>query len=174
MFKTWPCIFCGSLSDTKDYICSRCDPMKDKRILTVEDIQRLEKEQENEKKAKRKKILIVEEDRPFALAMTLLFGKNNYEAVISPGGYDGVSAVYREKPALLVLAAVMSKMPGYDFLRHLDEQGFPTNKLPMIVTSSRADMEGMFDPWNINAFLVKPVQPNELLAHVQAVLGKDA
>lgn len=172
MNKTWPCIYCGSLSDTQGYVCSRCDPLKDKRILTVEDIQRLqEAEAQKGKREKKRKIVIIEQDKSFALSMAIFFQRSGYEAIVADSSFDGLSVVHREKPAVLILGAMMSPLSGYDFLSRLYEKGFSTDRTAVIVITDWEDTQGMMGPWNIQAFMQKPVNPDELLREVERALN---
>jgi len=88
------------------------------------------------------------------------------EEAISGG--EALEKVYSGKYDLLLVDVNMPKMDGYSFLREL-RQSEDLDPMPVLMITTEggvADMDRGFQA-GCNMYLVKPVDPDELLAYVE-------
>jgi two-component system chemotaxis response regulator CheY len=87
-------------------------------------------------------------------------------------GIEGLEKALQTPFDLYVVDVNMPKLDGYGFLRELRSQAIPQAPAIMISTESAArDQEQAFAA-GANAYLFKPVKPEQLLLHVRLLLGE--
>ena len=84
---------------------------------------------------KKKKIVIVEDDRFLSLVLKGRLEKEGYEVIPAYDGAEGLELIKKELPALVVLDLVMPKMTGFELLEKLsiDPQ---ISRIPVVVASN--------------------------------------
>ena len=114
-------------------------------------------------------ILIVDDDRlSVELAKHTLDGKG-YELVIARDGLEALEALKKRTPDLILLDVQMPKLDGYGFIRQkTSDPAF--SKIPVIVLSAMGKTEPLFKRYGVKAYLVKPLNPQDLIEKVQALL----
>ena len=117
------------------------------------------------------KLLIAEDERDLAEALTVFFEKNQFtvDAVYdgqdaydyaSGGGYDAV-----------ILDVMMPKMDGVEVLRRLRADGFSAPVMMLTAKAEKDDRVAGFDA-GADDYLPKPFAPDELLSRVRALLRR--
>jgi two-component system chemotaxis response regulator CheY len=108
-----------------------------------------------------------------------------YRAALEPDGYEideamnGLEALEKllMRPAdLLIVDINMPKMDGLTFLRRLRRGDAPNATTPALMTSTEAkasDMDAAREA-GANFYLVKPIAPETLRAHVTLMVGRRA
>jgi len=83
-------------------------------------------------------------------------------------GYEGLEKVYAGKFDILLVDVNMPKMDGYSFLKEVRRAGDlePVPALMITTEAGVGDMDRGFRA-GCNMYLVKPVEPAELLAYVE-------
>jgi DNA-binding response OmpR family regulator len=107
-----------------------------------------------------KKILIIDDDSSFASTMSDRLDFEGYEVVTASDGSEGLDAVERERPDLIVLDILMPKLNGYAILKMLKSRN---NKAKVIICTGRSDVMDAVKGEGISGFLVKPFDPIELV-----------
>ena len=79
-------------------------------------------------------ILVVEDDAPTRDMLRHVLEKEGWKIALAANGREGLAALDREKPALVLLDLMMPVMDGFEFLRNLREDG-KWNDLPVVVLS---------------------------------------
>lgn len=117
-----------------------------------------------------KKILIVDDsptDRHFFVE---ILSKQGYQCVIAESGEEGIAKSRSEQPDLILMDIVMPGTDGYKATRAIvrDEA---TKHIPVIICTSRHQETDRL--WGMRQgakdFLVKPINPKELLAKIAAL-----
>ncbi|OGG60472.1 hypothetical protein A2765_00025 [Candidatus Kaiserbacteria bacterium RIFCSPHIGHO2_01_FULL_56_24] len=122
----------------------------------------------------KKKILIIEDDPFLGDVLTQKLQHEGYEITLVQDGAEGLSAISRVKPDLILLDIILPTMSGYEILekKHADPLIAP---IPTIIVSNsgqpveitRALALGVHD------YLVKAqFDPEEVLSKVRASLGE--
>ncbi|MFA7682528.1 MAG: response regulator [Candidatus Peribacteraceae bacterium] len=87
---------------------------------------------------KKKKILIVEDERPLAHALELKFAHDGFETHIATDGEDAICMAKKFKPDIILLDLIMPKVDGFTFL---EEMKRIKCKTPVIVLSNLGQEE---------------------------------
>lgn len=125
------------------------------------------------------KILVIDDDRDFAEAVTTLLEAKGYQVVYAPEGTEGFQKAKEEKPDLILLDVMMThKSEGFDVSRSLQSEE-TTRTIPVVlVTGIRREMNLPFgfepdkDWLPVKAVLEKPVAPEVLLKTVSEHIRK--
>lgn len=120
------------------------------------------------------RILIVDDDGGFrALVATLLTDAGLGEAVEAATGSEALAALREERPALVLLDVLLPDISGFQVCRTLrDEFG---EDLPVIfVSGERVEPADRAIGLLVGAddYLVKPVDPDELLARIRRAITR--
>ena len=88
---------------------------------------------------------------------------------MEPGSlYDVLAALHAHRPALVITDYEMPACNGESLLRALREDA-ALRDLPVIVLSAHreADLVARLSRWNLAAYVLKPIRPEELVEKVQ-------
>ncbi|HMB65949.1 MAG TPA: response regulator [Patescibacteria group bacterium] len=104
--------------------------------------------------AKKDKILIIEDEKPIAKALTLKLKKEGLESQVAANGQEALDLLDKEKYGLLILDLVMPKMDGFDFLEEIKKKNID---IPIIVSSNLSQDDDIKKAKELGAsdFLVK-------------------
>jgi twitching motility two-component system response regulator PilH len=117
-----------------------------------------------------KKILVVDDSPTERHVMVELLTKNGYQVVTAESGEEGVVKAKAELPDLVIMDVVMPGLNGYQATRTLtrDED---TKNIPVLMCTSKGQETDKI--WGLRQgaqdYLVKPVNPEELLAKIAAL-----
>jgi DNA-binding NarL/FixJ family response regulator len=119
--------------------------------------------------------LIADDDERFRELVSSLLSRMGWETFVAATGEEALAAVHRELPALVLLDVCLPGLTGYEVCRELrDEFG---DELPIVfVSGERTDSYDRVGGLLLGAddYLVKPLDPNELLARVRRLLARSA
>ncbi|UCE51784.1 MAG: response regulator [Desulfobacterales bacterium] len=131
----------------------------------------------------RKKILIVDDELDMRIFLCNLLGNCGYEPIDTGDKTEGIQKAKREKPALIILDAMMPKEGGIQMYRELKEDE-DLKKVPVIMVStidkktfsfyqkfqSTPRDKGVPEP---GAYLEKPLEAEELIQLVHTLTTTD-
>ena len=119
------------------------------------------------------KILCIEDDIDMINYIRLILGKAGYEVIGAEGGAEGLEAMRREQPDLILLDLMMPGMDGAEVLLRKKEDETIRN-IPVIALTA---LDSPFDQimWlartDLQDFIVKSKLPRrELIARIERVL----
>jgi CheY-like chemotaxis protein len=122
------------------------------------------------------KILVVDDDPDFVEYMRTVLESSDYRVVSAGNGEQGMLALTREKPDLVVLDVIMSSvLDGLSMSQRMAED--PDLKhVPVVMVTSIANTDylALFptdESIHIDAFLTKPIAPAELLRQVDRLVA---
>ncbi|RKZ35949.1 MAG: response regulator [Gammaproteobacteria bacterium] len=117
------------------------------------------------------KILIVDDSPSYQTTMKQSLEKNGYDTLVATNGEDALAAAKNDKPDLILMDVVMPGMSGFQATRKLNQDP-DTASIPVIIVSSKDQETDKI--WGQRqgaiAYLVKPVEEQELIATVKSVL----
>jgi DNA-binding NarL/FixJ family response regulator len=119
------------------------------------------------------KILVIDDDTKMRQHMAALLMTEGYLTVEARNGREGLELARREKPALVICDISMPEMNGHRVLETL--RGDPaTAHLPFVFLTGWGEREDLRTGMNLGAddYLVKPVEPTELISTVAARLRR--
>jgi two-component system nitrate/nitrite response regulator NarL len=118
-------------------------------------------------------VLIVDDDANYRAFVSSLLERVGYRTSEASSGEDALTAVRAERPACVLLDVLLPSVTGYEVCRELrDEHG---EALPIIfVTGERTEPGDRVAGLLLGAddYVVKPFDPDELLARVRRVIAR--
>ena len=116
-------------------------------------------------------VLIVEDDPNIADLLHLYLEKDGYTTEIAPDGGKAVEKFRQIQPDLVLLDVMLPVMDGWELTREL-RRCYP--RLPIMLVTARDTIEDKRTGFTSGAddYLTKPVDLDELLLHVQALLRR--
>jgi DNA-binding NarL/FixJ family response regulator len=120
-----------------------------------------------------KKILIVDDDITLRTAMIRYLQNRGYLVQDAASGVEGLITFEKDPPDLVVSDVMMPEMDGYEFCRRL--RATRSGQLvPFIFLSSRKELDDRIQGHQMGAddYLVKPFEPKELVAKIEAQLER--
>ncbi|WP_165000406.1 response regulator transcription factor [Anaerophilus nitritogenes] len=118
----------------------------------------------------KRKILIVDDDIYICELIEMYLKKEGYKVCVA---YDGVSVIEKfkeETPSLVILDIMLPKMDGWDVCREIKK----ISNVPIIMLTAKGDTFDKVLGLKLGAddYIVKPFEPRELIARVEAVLRR--
>lgn len=117
------------------------------------------------------KILIVEDDRPVAQTLQLLFVSYNYAVDLAVDGEAGLEMAEASEYDLILLDIGLPKLDGISLCQYLRAGGFQS---PILLLTGQGETQQKAIALNSGAddYVVKPFDAEELVARVQALLRR--
>jgi DNA-binding NarL/FixJ family response regulator len=123
-----------------------------------------------------KQILCIEDDAETAALIAEDLQERGYIVQIATGGHEGVSAIIKSAPDLVLCDINMPDMSGFDVMQCLTTLAPPQRAVPFIFLTARKDRDSELKGRRLGAddYVAKPVDFEILAAIVEARLGRGA
>ncbi len=120
-----------------------------------------------------KKILIVDDDLESLKLVGLMLQRRGYEIIAAHSGGQALSKAKTENPDLVILDIMMPGVDGYQVCQQLRADP-DTALLPVIMFTAKTLVGDKVAGFQAGAddYLTKPIHPNELVSHVEALLQR--
>ncbi|MFB4168554.1 response regulator transcription factor [Virgibacillus sp. JSM 102003] len=117
-------------------------------------------------------ILVVEDDPMIRELVKIHLEKNDYDVIEAADGEEAKGVFLEYHPCLVILDLMLPKVSGEDFCAWVREQ--ERNEVSIIMLSAKAKIEDKIEGLKMGAddYVTKPFDPDELMAHVEAVLRR--
>ncbi|QII38303.1 response regulator transcription factor [Rouxiella badensis] len=117
-----------------------------------------------------KRILIIEDDADAADVLSAYLSRENYAISVAGDGPTGLEMSERLKPDLILLDVMLPGMNGTEVLAAVRRRG----NTPVIMVTAMSDIPDRIGALRYGAddYVVKPYNPGEVVARVQAVLRR--
>ncbi len=118
------------------------------------------------------RILVVEDDRDLNRAVCSYLNKNGYEAVGCLGADEAYDAMYGGNIFDLIISDIMMpRIDGFEFAETIREQN---QNIPILFMTARDDFAAKQRGFKvgIDDYMVKPVDLDELLLHIGALMRR--
>jgi DNA-binding response OmpR family regulator len=116
-------------------------------------------------------ILVVDDEDDIRAVVRLTLTRAGFEVREAADGESALSSVEEELPDLILLDVLMPGIDGFEVCRQLraDER---TAELPILIYSAKSDAQSRQDGLDAGAtdYLMKPLRPEHLIAHVRRAL----
>ncbi len=116
-------------------------------------------------------ILVVEDDERTLKLLGQVLRRGGYQSALAKSGLAAVQLLKRAVPALILLDLKMEPMDGFELLALLKK--YPVSaSIPVVILTGR-DNPYYIDRaigFDVEDYLIKPIQPRDLLKKVGAVL----
>jgi DNA-binding response OmpR family regulator len=121
--------------------------------------------------AKKKKVLIIEDEENIANAQKLILGEH-YEVSVAYDGDEGLEKIKRMKPDLIVLDLMLPNRGGYEICFNMQQDPELSHIKVLMVTALNQPVDrekGVLV--GTDAYLTKPFEPAQLLSEVKRLLS---
>ena len=125
--------------------------------------------------AKRKRILVIEDDRLSLIVMRQLLTAQGYEILQSSRGWDGINRARNEQPDLIVMDIKLPDICGLDATLLLKNE-HQTKDIPIIAVTACVTPGDKANALKsgCDAYIAKPVNMKNLLGTVEAFLSSSS
>ncbi|MFS0577306.1 response regulator transcription factor [Sporosarcina sp. 179-K 3D1 HS] len=116
------------------------------------------------------KILVIEDD-PYICDLIILYAeKGGYKVSIANDGMTGLEMYHDSPPDLVILDIMMPEMDGWEVCKEIRRY----DKTPIIMLTGKGESYDKLKGFDLGTddYLVKPFDPNELMARIKAVLRR--
>ena len=125
---------------------------------------------------KKRKILLIDDDRDFLMATKLILEKNGFEVLTAESGKTGVDTIRSAGPDLAIVDMMMETWgEGFSVISEVRAMEGKQD-LPLIILSG-VDLQGPYQSFEpseqfpkVDLILHKPVKADDLIKHVKALL----
>ena len=119
------------------------------------------------------KIVVIEDEPDILELLQFNLGREGYEVASAGTGLEGLAAVRRELPDLVLLDLLLPGIDGLDVCRQLRSDP-ETRDVPIIMVTAKREESDVVLGLGLGAddYVQKPFSPRELVARVRAVLRR--
>jgi two-component system response regulator VicR len=122
----------------------------------------------------KKKVVCIEDEPEMIDLVKLILGRKGFDLTGAMGGREGLEAVRRIKPDLVLLDLMMPDMDGWEVYQQMKADD-ELMDIPVIVVTAKAqsiDKVLGLHIAKVDDYVTKPFGPQELLQSVERVLSK--
>lgn len=121
-------------------------------------------------------LVYIEDEQEMIDLVRLILSRKGFEVIGANGGREGLEAIHKHVPDLVLLDLMMPDIDGWDVYQQMkaDES---TRNIPVIVITAKAqniDKVLGLHIAKVDDYIAKPFSPQELLDSVDKVLGQEA
>ncbi len=113
------------------------------------------------------KILVVEDEKNLRLLYKHDIEQDGHTVVMAANAVEGLEAIERESPDLVVLDI---RMPGMDGLEAMGRILERHPKIPVVLNSAYSSYKDNFMSWAADAYIIKSADTTELRTKVRELL----
>jgi len=118
-----------------------------------------------------KKILIIDDEADLTQMIGFQFKSKGFEVQSAGDGVEGLQKVREFRPDLIILDMNMPRMGGIEFYSKIcGPNGKPM--FPVMVLTARANVQGLFKDLEIDGFMIKPFEIDQLIAEAELIIKK--
>ncbi|HLR69390.1 response regulator transcription factor [Virgibacillus alimentarius] len=117
-------------------------------------------------------VMVVEDDKMIRDLVSIYLKKNDYHVVEACDGEEAQEVFLEHHPCLIILDLMLPKIGGEEFCTWVRER--EGNDVSIIMLSAKSQIDDKISGLKLGAddYMTKPFDPNELIAHVEAVLRR--
>ena len=119
----------------------------------------------------KEKILIVEDESTSRALLDATLEKAGYQVFQARDGEEAYQVAMGVRPDLIISDIVMPGVDGNQLIRRVRESEFG-KKILFIVLTSRSRMQDYFEMMDVQDFIAKPFDPQDLISRVERVFDK--
>lgn len=123
--------------------------------------------------AQKKRIILLEDEEDIAALIKLQADIAGYNLHVEVDGVNGLKAIEREKPDLVVLDIMLPGLNGFDVCRRMRTNP-ELKKIPIVIISAKNDELDMVLGLELGAddYVAKPFSPKVLFSRIKAILRR--
>ncbi len=116
-------------------------------------------------------VLIAEDEKNIRNLIGIKLKNAGYNVILTANGEDALNAVYENHVDIMVVDVMMPILNGYELVRALRNDG---KKIPVIMCTAKGSINDKAEGYDagVDDYMVKPIDFDELLMRVKAVLRR--
>ncbi|NOU97004.1 response regulator [Paenibacillus sp. LMG 31456] len=120
------------------------------------------------------KIVVVDDEPNIVEVIRLYLEHASYEPVITYRGGEVIQLLRDHKPDLVLLDVMLPDYSGFELCAHIRGEPGPIAQTPIIFLTAKGESIDKLRAFNLGVddYIVKPFDPNELIARIKAVLRR--
>lgn len=121
-------------------------------------------------------VLIVD-DEPHICEVIRLYAEHaGFETIIAHNGETAMHCLHTRRPSLVLLDVMLPDESGFDICHRIRKGAEETSQVPIIFLTAKGEPMDKLRGFNLGVddYIVKPFDPNELIARIKAVLRRAA
>jgi DNA-binding response OmpR family regulator len=121
-----------------------------------------------------KRVVCIEDEPEMIDLMRLILSRKGYQVIGAMGGREGLEAVQKEKPDVVLLDLMMPDMDGWEVYQKM-KANEATKNIPVIVVTAKAqsiDKVLGLHIAKVDDYITKPFGPQDLIDSVEKVLAR--
>jgi len=115
-------------------------------------------------------VLLVEDDPALRRYLEIVLQRTGYEVVSAADGLEAIKFLLSDRVDVVVTDALMPNLDGYELCRFVRSSEHLAH-LPIILLSALDPKNSTDEAEQVDAFLAKPVSPEDLLNRITEVLA---
>lgn len=120
-----------------------------------------------------KNVLIIDDDIALGKMLRAGLERKGYGVVTAGSGEDGIKMLDKQAFDLLVLDIVLPKMSGIEVYKNVLQRDAKSKmKLPVLVLTSRGELEDFFDSVEVEGFANKPIDMEYFVNEASRIIEK--
>jgi len=123
--------------------------------------------------SKEKTVLIIDDEQDLRDTVGYLFTSKGYKVEMACDGVEGLEKLDSTSPDLIILDMNMPRMNGLDFYGKIKDKN-EKPKYPVLVLTARANMEELFRSLDVDGFMAKPFELDQLLKEAELIIKKNS
>ena len=122
---------------------------------------------------RKKKILIVDDEKQLVSLVSLHMKMSGYEVLSAKDGEEALAIAKEEVPDLIILDLMLPKIDGWEVCKRLRAES-KIGDIPVIMLTARSEAGDKLRGFECGAddYVTKPFSPRELVARVKRVLAR--
>jgi DNA-binding response OmpR family regulator len=119
------------------------------------------------------KILVIEDESTMRRLIGMLLSRKGHHVIEADNGETGIEMALDHAPDIILLDIMMPLVDGFETLRRLRANP-QTEAIPVIFLSAKSQVEDRIEGLRLGAddYIVKPADPDELEARIEAVMAR--
>ena len=118
------------------------------------------------------KVLIADDEPNIVVSLTFMMKREGYEVLVAPDGAAALEAIRRERPALVLLDAMMPGMSGFEVCEAVRaDAAVRDTRILMLTAKGRETDVARGLGAGADAYVTKPFSTRELIAKVRDMLA---
>lgn len=123
-----------------------------------------------------KRVVCIEDEPEMIDLVRLILGRKGFRVIGANGGLEGIDAVRKEKPDLVLLDLMMPDMDGWEVYQQMKADP-ELRSIPVVVVTAKAqsiDKVLGLHIAKVDDYIIKPFGPQELLESVEKILSNSS
>ena len=121
----------------------------------------------------RKKILCIEDDRESPARIATALADRGFEIGVAHDGQDGLLAILKDKPDLVLCDVAVPRMSGFEVLERLNDIAPRLGRIPFVFLTASSDRKSELKGRQLGAddYITKPIDFDRLSLIIEARLA---